>query len=159
MANRREKVENSDRSYFLGYGSHLPASSWGEDFSQLSCPGPAFICITAVHQGRPQRKKQSLMTGAPWNPVSLPPAQGQVQCRCACLVTQSCPTLWDPMDCSPPGSSVRFFRQEDWSVLPFPSPGVLPDLGIKTASIVFPALQVDSLPSRCKRLVTNPSTL
>ena len=21
------------------------------------------------------------------------------------LVTQSCPTLWDPMDCSPPGSS------------------------------------------------------
>ena len=24
-----------------------------------------------------------------------------------CLVTQSCPTLWDPMDCSPPGSSVH----------------------------------------------------
>ena len=24
-----------------------------------------------------------------------------------CLVTQSCPTLRDPMDCSPPGSSVR----------------------------------------------------
>ena len=23
-----------------------------------------------------------------------------------CLVTQSCPTLCDPMDCSPPGSSV-----------------------------------------------------
>ena len=25
----------------------------------------------------------------------------------ACLVTQSCPTLCDPMDCSPPGSSVH----------------------------------------------------
>ena len=24
-----------------------------------------------------------------------------------CLVAQSCPTLCDPMDCSPPGSSVR----------------------------------------------------
>ena len=26
---------------------------------------------------------------------------------CVCLVTQPCPTLWDPMDCSLPGSSVR----------------------------------------------------
>ena len=26
---------------------------------------------------------------------------------CAVLVTQSCPTLCDPMDCSPPGSSVH----------------------------------------------------
>ena len=24
-----------------------------------------------------------------------------------CLVAQPCPTLWDPMDCSPPGSSVH----------------------------------------------------
>ena len=30
-------------------------------------------------------------------------------------VAQSCPTLLDLMDCSPPGSS-------DWSGLPFPSP-------------------------------------
>ena len=27
--------------------------------------------------------------------------------RPLCLVTQSCPTLCDPMDCSPPGSSVH----------------------------------------------------
>ena len=27
--------------------------------------------------------------------------------REACSVTQSCPTLWDPMDCSLPGSSVH----------------------------------------------------
>ena len=26
---------------------------------------------------------------------------------CMCLVAQSCPTLYDPMDCSPPGSSVH----------------------------------------------------
>ena len=36
---------------------------------------------------------------------------------------QSCPTLCDPMDSSPPGSSVHgFSRQEHWNGLPFPSP-------------------------------------
>ena len=36
-------------------------------------------------------------------------------------VTQSCPTLRDPMDCSLPGSpSMEFSRQEYWSGVPFP---------------------------------------
>ena len=39
---------------------------------------------------------------------------------------------------------MEFSRQEYWSGLPFPSPGDLPDPGIKPGS---PALQVDSLPS------------
>ena len=30
---------------------------------------------------------------------------------CACSVVQACPTLCDPMDCSPPGSSVRGILQ------------------------------------------------
>ena len=38
--------------------------------------------------------------------------------------------------------SMAFPRQEYWIELPFPSPGYLPDLGIKPPS---PALQVDSL--------------
>ena len=39
------------------------------------------------------------------------------------LVTQLCPTLWEPTDCSLPSSSVMgFSRQEYWSGLPFPSP-------------------------------------
>ena len=38
-------------------------------------------------------------------------------------VAQLCPTLSDPMDCSPPGSPAPgFSRQEHWSGLPFPSP-------------------------------------
>ena len=58
-------------------------------------------------------------------------------CVCACmhvhaLLTQSCPTLCDPMDCSPPGSSVHEF--------PFPSPWDLPNLGIKPKSLASPAL-------------------
>ena len=36
---------------------------------------------------------------------------------------QSCPTLCDPIDGSPPGSlSLGFSRKEHWSGLPFPSP-------------------------------------
>ena len=58
-------------------------------------------------------------------------------------VTQSCPTLCDPMDCSPPGSSpMRFSKQEYWSGLPFPSPGGLPDPRIEARSL---ALQADSV--------------
>ena len=39
---------------------------------------------------------------------------------------------------------MEFSGQEYWSGLPFPSPGNLPDPGIKLSS---PALQADSLPS------------
>ena len=52
--------------------------------------------------------------------------------------------LCDCMDCSLPGSSTGFSRQEYWSGLPFPSPGDPPNPGIEPRS---PALQADSLPS------------
>ena len=40
--------------------------------------------------------------------------------------------FFDPMDCSPPGSSAMGFSgQEYWSGLPFPSPRDLPDAGIE----------------------------
>ena len=42
------------------------------------------------------------------------------------------------------GQSMEFSRQEYWGGLPFPSPGDLPDSGIKPRS---PALQADALPS------------
>ena len=60
------------------------------------------------------------------------------------LATQSCPTLWDPMDCIAHQAplSVEFVKQEHWSGLPFPSPGDLPDPGIEPASAAF---QADSL--------------
>ena len=53
--------------------------------------------------------------------------------------------LCDPMDCSPPGSSLYgFFRQEYWSGLPFPPPGDLPHPGIELACSESPTLQADS---------------
>ena len=51
-------------------------------------------------------------------------------------------TPWTVARQAPP--SMGFSRQEYWSGLPFPSPGDLPDPGIKPRS---PALQVDALTS------------
>ena len=66
------------------------------------------------------------------------------ECVCAKSL-QSCPTIFDPMDCSPPGSSVHGILQArilEW--LPFFSPGDLPNPGIEPRS---PSLQADSLPA------------
>ena len=58
-----------------------------------------------------------------------------------CVFAQSCPILSDPMDYSPPGSSLHgISRQEYWSELPFLPPGYLPDPGIKPTSPESPTL-------------------
>ena len=60
-------------------------------------------------------------------------------------VAQSCLTLCNPMDCSPPSSSIHGILQAKyWSGLPFPSPGYLPNPGIQPRS---PALRADALTS------------
>ena len=54
------------------------------------------------------------------------------------LSHKSCPTLCDPTDYSPLGSSVHgIFQEEYWSRLPFPSPGDHPHSGIE---LISPAL-------------------
>ena len=62
------------------------------------------------------------------------------------LVAELCLTLATPwtVACRAP-LSLGFSRQEYWSVLPFPSPGDLPNPGIEPGS---PALQADSLPTQ-----------
>ena len=62
------------------------------------------------------------------------------------LVVKLCPTL--PISWTVAHQallSMGFSRQESWSELPFPSPGDLPDPGIKPGS---PSLQADSLPAK-----------
>ena len=67
---------------------------------------------------------------------------------CCRLVTKSCLTLCDFMDCSPPGSSVHgFSRQGYWDGLPFPSPGDLPDPGIKSTSLALAGRFLTTEPS------------
>ena len=78
--------------------------------------------------------------GLPWSPrhtqETVRPA------RCCRSAAQPCPTVCDPVGCSPPGSSVHgILQKEDWSGLPFPSPGDLPDPGIEPTS---PVLQGES---------------
>ena len=59
------------------------------------------------------------------------------------LDAKLCPTLATPWTVTHQAAlSMGFSRQYYWSGLPFPSPGDLPDPGIKPGS---PALQADSL--------------
>ena len=129
----------------------------------------AFLCFTCdksvlgIH-GSLLPKKQTE------SPNTLP---------CVCLVAQSCLTLCNPMDCSPPGSSVHedspgkntgvgchallrgifpnqgsnpglpycrwiLYQLSHQGSQPIPSPGDLPNPGIKPGS---PALPADSLPT------------
>ena len=60
---------------------------------------------------------------------------------CAKLL-QLCLTLYNPMDCSPPGSTVHGILQArilDTGLL-CPCPGDLPNPGIKPSSLMSPAL-------------------
>ena len=62
----------------------------------------------------------------------------------ACMLAkslQSCLTLCDPMDCSPPGFSVHADSLDEyWSGLPFPIPWDLPDTGVNPTTLTSPAL-------------------
>ena len=66
-------------------------------------------------------------------------------------------TPW-PVACQAP-TSMGFFRQEHWSGLPFPSPGDLPNPGIK---LKFPALHaaaaksLQSCPTLCDPIDGSP---
>ena len=73
-----------------------------------------------------------------------------------CLVAQSCATLCDPMNCSPPGSSVhvdspgKFLAGVGCHALlqrNLPNPGIEPR---------YPALQADSLPSEPPGVKSSP---
>ena len=74
--------------------------------------------------------------------VSFPVISVCVLSRFSCVQLFAIP--WTVAHQAPP--STGFSRQEYWSVLPFPSPGDLPDPGIELASLLSPALAMGSLP-------------
>ena len=112
-----------------------------------------FFCLLVMRMGR-----VVITVGvSPWPPfwvICLPPSEN----------AQSCLTLWDPMDSSLPGSSVRgFSRQGYWSGLPFPSPGDFPTrdqtrvfsiAGIPVLAIGFVAVWAISPAMLCWKLVS-----
>ena len=75
-----------------------------------------------------------------------------------CSSAQSCPTLCNPMDCRPPGSSVHGVLQARILIrLPFPPPGDLPDPWIEPVSPVGPTVAgrffTTELPGKPKNIV------
>ena len=104
------------------------------------------LCLVTSHNCTPHRTSSlSLVQGGIQDGgsghfgeiLSFPGHLPHIQEVCCCLVPKSRQLFSDPMDYSLPGSSVHGVSlQEYWSGLPLPSPGDLPDPGIKPA---FPA--------------------
>ena len=90
--------------------------------------------------------KHGMMVATAHNPsIKVGKSGGKPQNHYAalCLITQSCPTLCIPMDCSLPGSSIHGILQArilEWVAIPFSRD--LPDPGLKHSSS---ALQTNSL--------------
>ena len=108
---------------FLSF-SYLSISGW--------FPGMRAGCVT---QGIIASLLLSLQT------TSFRPIKGPTH---ACMLSHfnRVQLFWDPMDCSPPGSSVHGILQAKSSPggLPCPPPGDLLDLRIKPMSLMSPAL-------------------
>ena len=119
-----------------GLLSHQASLSMGfprqEHWSELSFPTPGNLPNPGIE---PMALVSPALAGRFF--TTAPPGK--------MLVTQSCPTLCDPMGCSPPSSSVHGILQArllEW--LSFSSKGALPNSGIKPRS---PTFQADSLQS------------
>ena len=67
-----------------------------EYWTELPCPSPGDL-------PQPGMEPKSLISPA----LADGSFTTNATCAVLCLVTQSCPTVWDPMDCSPPDSSVH----------------------------------------------------
>ena len=106
-----------------------------EYWSGLPCPPPRDLPNSGIEPMAPV--SPALLADA-WEAPRTKQSESEV--------AQSCPTLCDPMDCSPPGSSVHGILQArvppEWAAISFS--GDLPNPGVKSRS---PALQADALPS------------
>ena len=93
-------------------GSSVYGALQAEQWSGLPFPSPGDLPDPGTEPRSPALQADSLLT-------ELPAAA-------AAKLLQLCPTLCDPMDCSPPGSwSLGFSRQEHWSGFPCPPPADL----------------------------------
>ena len=119
--------------------------------SRGSSPPRSWTCVSCVSC----IDRHILYHCAPGNPIRLmglnysqvPVAWSLHLCNwnvCVCLLAQSCLTL-QPHGTFQALLSMEFSRQGYCSELPFPSPGHLPDPGIKPTSPMSPESQVDSL--------------
>ena len=90
----------------------------------MQSPSPSHIVRLSDSQA-PQVNKDSLILGIIFQEpgANLTCLWAYYTAAAAAKSLQLCPTLCNPIDGSPSGSSsLEFSRQEHWSGLPFPSP-------------------------------------
>ena len=131
----------------LGLLSYLPENS-------LTLPG--LMCMTNSARQNSQLIKRAQIRNSQWCLVSFycsPHSLGFYR-KCmsppidVCVCTQSCLTLCGPMDCSPPGSSVRGTLQArilEWVAISY-SRGILPTWESNLCLLYAQHWQVGSLP-------------
>ena len=90
------------------------------------CFGPKACVILAPHPGieplPPALEGEVLTTGLPARPQGGDFHPNRLTVVVKVLAAQSCPPLCDPMDCSPPGSSVHGIFQArilEWGAITF----------------------------------------
>ena len=71
---------------------------WTSQNASLPCSLPVWVCIFSFWLSA---MKRNYRPNRSWRSVGT-----WTWCAGLCLVAQSCPTLCDPMDCSPSGSSI-----------------------------------------------------
>ena len=120
----------------------FPWSLWKTDsYSIISLQSPSLFRTSQWLSANNICSARTLLTSVLTS--SLGPFSLSLVIMCVCLAIQLCLTLWDPMDCSLPGSPIYGILQArilEWS--PCPPPGNLPNPGVEPRS---PTLQVDSL--------------
>ena len=114
-----------------------------EYWSGLPFPSPGDLPHPGIEPGSPALQADAL--------PSEPPGKLRVK---SLSRVQLFATPWTVAYLAPP--SMGFSRQEYWSGLPFPSPGDLPNPGIKPGSL---ALQADTLLSEPPGKPTNTSCI
>ena len=129
---KNKQIHKQTFTYFAAKLSFLQHCSLQ---SCLCLYAASCVCLPTPHEIIPVTPTWALLPLSWWG----------LSVKVKVLVPQLCPTLCDPVDSSLSGSSVFGILQVTIQVgLPFPSPGDLPDTGIKPGS---PALQMDSLRS------------
>ena len=111
-------------------GPRPPCSQtlWHPRAARPGPEAPAHRCKPVFHRSSPHAPPSCTLSPSPRAAPSLlpshspPPAQTSSAEWCVCPVAQSCPAPCDPMDCSPPGSSVHGIRQArvlEWAAVSF----------------------------------------
>ena len=102
----------------------------------MPCPPPGDLPDPGTEPRSPEWQADSLSSEPPGKPPKFLEFTF-ISAVAAAKSLQSCPTLCDHMDGSPPGSpSLGFSRQEHWSGLPFPSPMHESEVKMKSLSCV-----------------------